>query len=215
MGKNSKASLYVSNKLMKKYPCDISELLYPWCDQVHPRQESKKNIILYWGYLGAAVDFERIEELAADVKSNSLEIEIWLVGPVASEAKEPLDCILKNNPEIKLFSPRSLEDIPTGRVLCGIEFISKHFKNSQVLEFPNKAPRLLAYGIPLVYSGCQLLDRPFFLRYDGRINDVINNINSNMVNIQQSINDHFKTSNSQSVLDRVKLTIGRAAAKSL
>lgn len=199
MALNARATLYVSTKLISKYKCSKTILFYPWTDVrnfVMPKV-TKKNIILYWGYISLAFDFSVLEQMAIQIHQCSLNMKILLVGPVESSVQSIVNRLAKEYSCIAISPPKkNLEDLEIEKVLFGIELISPDFRNASFLELPNKAPRLLSYYIPLVYSGCDLLDEPFFIRYGGSVDNLVNTIENRTVLIKDAIDKYFLKNNS-------------------
>lgn len=202
MASRSDSTLYVSSKLKDKYPSKIAVVFYPWADYAKCSSVSvKKDIILYWGYISIAFDFDALEVMARNIKDECLDYNIWLVGPIEGHIKSHCERIVNKYDCIHYFGPMDISKVPTNRVKFGFELLSDKFLNGGMVEFPNKAPRLLAYSIPLVYSGCDLLDEPFFIRNKPILSDLIRYIDFNRIDIDNSIISYFKDNSSSARLD--------------
>lgn len=214
--RTANATLYVSSKLMKNYPSKRGVLFYPWADKDFIQfplgddakdRKSSKNIILYWGYLTIALDYDKFEEMAAEIDSASLGYKIQLVGPVASNVEHRLQKLLREYKCVEVRAETDLANLDLSRVLFGVEFLAADFENGKIVEFPNKGPRLLAKGIPLVYSGCDLISEPYFIRYRSNLIDTINYVVNNSTQIQGAIQDYFRDNNSMERLRTFKSLI--------
>ncbi|WP_157698691.1 hypothetical protein [Geobacter sp. DSM 9736] len=196
MTSSSYAALYVSIGLMKKYPCERQLLFYPWSDQKRMEREAHKKTLLYWGYISVAVNLAEFDRIATQIEAKSLGLRILLVGPVDDAVSVLVQDLVAKHECISYHPPAKLEDLDLKDVLFGVELLDPGFKNSQFVEFPNKAPRLLSYGIPLVHSGCRLLDKPFFIEYKGNIEDVVSFVRTYSPEINSAIDDYFEENNS-------------------
>lgn len=211
MAKRSLKTFFVSQRLAQKYPSKNSFLLYPWSDRKYaPVVQEERNIFLYWGYISEILDFDAIRRLAEDLNDNMEDGVIYLVGPVVPGVQNRLDQLLIEYPCIKYLSPRSLEVLPLNNVIFGIEFIDSSHPNAAFVEVPNKAPRLLSYGIPLLYSGVDLLDLPFFFRYEYSILKVREKLDACGETIQGEICDYLASYNSDFILNNFSSFLGNA-----
>jgi len=204
MAQMSAATLYTSTELMRRYPARKQVLFYPWADKVSVSKEEKRNIILYWGYMSIALDYEKIEEMANQIQNSALDFSILLVGPVASNVENRVRRLVADYECINIMPATDLSNIETQRVLFGIELISPTFDNAKQLEFPNKGPRLLSYGIPLVYSGCDLLPCRFFIRYQGNFSKIVHDIAVASNEISSAIDYYFIENNSGTRLNDLR-----------
>lgn len=204
MCNKSELTVYVSESLKKKYPAENSLVIHPWVDglksNVIEGKSGSKNIILYWGYLSNAIDFSIFENIAKQIQSKYTDMKLLIIGPVQNGVEVHLDRLLSSFDCVEYRTPRDLSDVETERVLFGLEPISKEFKNSEFVEFPNKSARLISYGIPLVYSGCELATYPFFIAYNDNLNELLIFISDQRDLINNSILNYLKINNSESVL---------------
>lgn len=208
MAAGADSTLYVSTQIQKKYKSKNSVLFYPWADRVKPANHAdQKNIILYWGYISIALDFDLIEKMAGQIIEHELDLNIMLVGPVDDGVADKISRITNKHSCVTLHTPRDLCEIETDRVLCGIEPISPDFHNGANVEFPNKGPRLLSYGIPLVYSGCKLLNEKYFIEYQGSLVETDRYIRENSELIAASIDEYFLKNSSEARLSTINTLI--------
>ncbi|SFP63916.1 hypothetical protein SAMN05443579_113104 [Variovorax sp. PDC80] len=216
MAAKADAALYVSTLLRTKYPAKNGYLFYPWSDFEFFSEKNKKrrDVILYWGYISSHLNLEQIEEMARQILDSSLSLEIHLVGPLDSLVSERILELAQKFSCVKYFPPRSLKALDMERVLCGLELLGKDFKNAGAVEFPNKAPRLLAYGIPLVFSGCALLKEPYFIEYQENISALVSEINEKSDAIDASISDYFLKNNSKIRLDKIREILKKVSLSS-
>lgn len=198
MSERSDHTLFVSNPLMEKYKSDNAVLFHPWADKKDVSSiKTDKSIILYWGYICHTLDYEVIEEMASQIASKSLPLEIVLAGPVSENFSEKIRSITASHSCISYHPPtETLEDLEIKRVIFGIEPLRQDYKNGAMVEMPNKGPRFLAHGIPLVYSGCSLMSKPFFVEYNGDIESTTRHISENSESINKSIDEYFRENNS-------------------
>ena len=200
MAKNSYATLYVSKALIKKYPSKHSILFHPWADKISFFKK-EPNIILYWGYISTATDIGLIAKIADQIEKKSLNLKLLLIGPLASKKDKQLSELIDSHPRILEYrTPRGLSEIEMESVLCGLEPLSQGFENANFVEMPNKAPRLLSYGVPIVYSGCVLENASYFIKYEGDIEKIAFLINLYKEKISCDIDDFFLKNSSRSRL---------------
>lgn len=198
MAANADATLYVSSQLMRLYPGKQPLLFYPWADKQlkGANRRGKRNVILYWGYLSGHFDFRTLEQMAREISDLSLDLRIRLVGPADEKGKREIEGLVSKYRCIAYEPPTALENLDVDSVLFGVELLSPGFRNASVVEFPNKAPRLLSYGIPLVYSGCELMDSPFFIKYKGDVEKISREVLENGREIEDAIERYFLENNS-------------------
>lgn len=206
MAAKADAALYVSTLLQSRYPCAKEILFYPWADPDHisDYSTSGRHIVLYWGYISSHLDLVQIEMMAKQIFDFSLSLEIHLIGPIEPSTAEVVRGLAQSFSCVKYFPPRNINSSSMKDVLFGIELLSPEFKNSEVVEVPNKAPRLLAYGVPLVFSGCTLLKEPYFIKYDGDLRALLSDLKRNSKSIGNAIEGYFLTNNSAARLRQIK-----------
>lgn len=212
MASTSTATLYVSKKLKEKYPSKNGHIFYPWSDKIEGINEyssSKRNIILYWGFISSHLNFLEIEDMCRQITNSNSNLEIHLIGPTCIKSEKIIGNLTSKYNCIKYYSPRNLESINTESVLFGIELLSSNFKNSNVVEMPNKAPRLISYGIPLVYSGCNLLPYSFLIKYNNNLEDTVKFIRQNWNNISKSIDNYLTKNNTIARLNLIEDLINK------
>lgn len=208
MAADADATLYVSTQLQKTYKSKKSVLFYPWADKIKTADNaSQRNTILYWGYISAAIDFQLIEMMARQIIEHDLDLKIMLVGPVDKSVLDKVSNIAKKYSCLTLHSPRDLSEIDTNKVIFGIEPISPDFHNGANVEFPNKGPRLLSHGIPLVYSGCKLLNKRYFIEYNGNLLETAQHIRENFNLIAEAIDEYFLENSSEARLSTIETLI--------
>jgi hypothetical protein len=204
MTESSDASLYTSSRLAAKYPGRRSLIFHPWADaSLIKRKKIKRKKILHWGYMSKALDFSKIECMAMQIQELSMDMEILLVGPVEKHAKRAIEKLASYGC-VTYQPPTGLQFLKVEEILFGIELISPDFLNSTMLEMPNKGPRLLACGIPVVYSGCELVDEPFFIRFEGDLAATVKLVEDREELIDRAIDRYFLQNNSAARLKTLR-----------
>jgi hypothetical protein len=208
MARISDGALYLSTSYMRSYPSRNSTLFYPWADKKRLDRAKERRVILYWGYISSLLDFSAIEEMARQIHQENLNLRILLVGPIDAAAHDALQDILSKYSCVEARPPTDLELLDPQEVLFGIEILDGKYKNSLKVEVPNKAPRLLSYGIPLVYRNCPLLNEPFFIPYDKDLRKMAQKIIDAEQEILDSIERYFEANNSAARLRTISRLIG-------
>jgi hypothetical protein len=199
MSKNSFATLYVSSQLMRKFPGKRKILFQPWDDLKTVNSEGlRKDIILFWGYISIGIDLNFFSSISRQLVDEKLDLKIWIVGPVDPIMSSKLQKLISDCRNVEYYTSRSLDEIPMNRVCLSVLPVSASFKNSEMLEMPNKAPRILSYNVPLLYTGCKLQKYSFFIEYNGSIGDAYYYVESNCKIIKIDIEEYFYNNNSSS-----------------
>ncbi|PTC00729.1 hypothetical protein C9975_05955 [Thalassospira xiamenensis] len=149
--KMSDEVLCVSDPLCKQVAnwC-APKLFLPWTSQtyVYP-VAGHRNAVLLWAHINDRIDFD----LISDVASGAPNIEIVLVGPVASKVKSRLNAICLRHKNIRSLQPASLDEIDFSDFFAAIIPYRKDRKDVEAVTASNKTFQLLSRGMPLIVSG--------------------------------------------------------------
>lgn len=191
---NSDHVLTVSRPLanqLKEY-C-TPKLFYPWADKSYhqPRRDTKRSVLLFWGYVTGRLDYDYIRLLADAIYSRDYSYRIMIVGPIIQDCKKIRD--LKSHPCVMLKDSMQLCDMQMDDVLCGFIPYKSGVPSIDVISLPNKTLQLLARGIPQLISGMpNFIKKPFVFRLS---NDIcidlkkIQNIESEFSSLQKDIEE--------------------------
>ena len=204
MSKTSFATLYVSSQLMRKFPGKRQILFQPWDDLKENNNEIlRKDLILFWGYVSIGIDLNFFSSISHQLNVEKLDLKIWIVGPVDPAMSSKFEKLINDCDNIEYYSPMGLDEIPMHRVCFSVLPVSSNFKNSEMLEMPNKGPRILSYNVPLLYTGCHLQNYSFFIKYSGSIKDVYYFVENNYDAIKIDIKKYFNKNNSISRINLI------------
>jgi hypothetical protein len=146
------------------------ELFLPWADRAYrkPCHSSRRDTLLYWGYINKRVDFRLVRDFAEQAARVRPNIRFVFAGPVQDKLFGGVRS-LGSRRNIQIVPPADLEELVTDRVLAG--FLP--YRADRVVDagtLPNRALRLLAWGLPLLISGLPALPRfmkaSFIVRMD-------------------------------------------------
>lgn len=141
------------------------ELFYPWADQAYdaPTKLGQRKQLLFWGYIGDRIDYERVISLADFFAAHALDFELVFVGP-QREGWRPLKALARH-PVVTLRDAIPLNALPLESVLAAFIPYRGGVKSFDAIVLPNKALQMLARGLPLIITGMpDFLDAPFVFR---------------------------------------------------
>src|SRR5258705_6459522 len=193
--RSSDAVLTVSYPLLEKLRSINREthLFFPWAEKNYspPRQNSKRNVVLYFGHINHRLDFKLMEAIA------SAGITLRLTGPVQYTVnKDALKKLLLHK-NVSLLPPSPMNEVDFSDVSCSILPYDLNIKSVNACSVSNRSFNLLSYGIPLVASalpgGIEL--GPDVISYCDSAEQFISRIRyfqHNFMNVQPSISHSLK-----------------------
>lgn len=165
----SRHALFSSKRLLEKYakttPADV---FYPWATVVpdETKLDVKRNRIVFWGYIGQHLDFDKVEELLAYITKHDLDYSIEFFGPVEPSVNDVLNSLQSRYSKFEFYPPCGFEELKPESIAFALELIKPGKKFGSFIEVPNKAPNFIVHGIPLVYSGIDLPKESYFICLD-------------------------------------------------
>jgi hypothetical protein len=147
------------------------ELFLPWADCAYrkPCHSSRRDTLLYWGYINKRVDFRLVRDFAEQAASVRPNIRLLFAGPVQDKLFGGVRS-LGSARNIQIVPPAGLEELVTDRVLAGFLPYRANVRVVDACTLPNRGLRLLARGLPLLISGLPALPHfmkaPFIVRMD-------------------------------------------------
>ena len=168
----SQRVLTVSVPLQKQLsPYSDPELFLPWADRPYrrPRPSANRDILLFWGYINARIDFRAVRHYADALARSRPEVRLAFVGPV--DPRIPVDAAaLRAQPNVEIWPPTALDELPLDRVLAACIPYRAHDPEIDAITLSNKGFQLLARGIPLLVSSLpavpNFIEAPFVSRMD-------------------------------------------------
>jgi hypothetical protein len=168
--KSSEGVLAVSNKILKFIPRRTKKwIFHPWAEKKYKAPlSSERNVLLFWGFLNARIDIDRVTSLARQLARAGSDYQIWFIGPLEESGKKILQLSRWQNirviPKAKQISEKEWK-----KILCGLIPYQSGIPENDAIELPNKAMKILVRGVPLLISGMpEILVRPFIYRLDSK-----------------------------------------------
>lgn len=143
-----------------------ANLFWPWADQPYlaPNLVGTRDLLLFWGYINAKLDFGLVTKLADRLARERPGLRLLFVGPVARSAKIEF-ARLRERVNVDVQPATAVDDLPLERVLAALIPYRRNVPNIDAITLPNKAPQLLARGIPLLIAGMpHFIAEPFVFR---------------------------------------------------
>lgn len=181
------------------------EIFLPWSDvpYKYPSKISRKNTVLFWGYINYRIDWNFIIKISDVMKVNFPKFTLMFVGPVEKNANIPKEVFHKNN--IKFNRSKSLSELNLENVLF---FINPYKRSDEVdmCYISNKTFQLLSYGIPVGITGMpNFIDEDFVFRLsENNLVNIINKIKNKFFFVQPSIENFVKQNSSNKRLRQFK-----------
>ena len=148
------------------------KLLLPWADGSYesPNPSSKRNRLLFWGYINDRLNFDYIIKLLNLIASENLDLFLDFVGPVC--CRDSRLKTLSAHPNFKLVQATSLENLDIDSVLAAfIPYVAGN-RADDVTSLPNKAFPMLSKGLPILITGMpNFIELPFVFRLDKGMNN--------------------------------------------
>jgi hypothetical protein len=164
----SRHALFSSKRLLEKYAKTIpSDVFYPWATVVpdETKLAVKRNRIVFWGYIGQHLDFEKVEELLVYIRKHDLDYFIEFFGPVEPKVSKLLSNLHFRYSKFKFYPPCSFEELKPESIAFALVLIKPGKKFASFGEVPNKTPNFIVHGIPLAYSGINPKSEIFFFEF--------------------------------------------------
>lgn len=164
--------LTVSVPLQKQLaPYSDPELFLPWADRPYrrPAGGTERDILLFWGYVNARIDFEAVSRYAAALERTRPEVRMVFVGPV-DEKISAAAVRLRSRSNVELWPTTALDELPLDRILAACIPYRAHDPEIDAITISNKGFQLLARGLPLLISSLpavpNFIEAPFVFRMD-------------------------------------------------
>ncbi|PXF63034.1 hypothetical protein DL796_06160 [Kangiella spongicola] len=173
----SKATLSVSYPLdnMLKLFSNNSYLFLPWCDDQYeqPQKSGNRNVVLYYGFINNRIDWSIIKGLLEQ------KVQLRFVGPINEKKAKQLVRKLSSYENFEYLPPRCLSEVNLQDVCCSIAPYDIKIKSVQACTISNRAFRLLAKGIPVIYPSLPyIIESPNeVISTASSVNEYIDNIN--------------------------------------
>jgi len=168
LASQAKLCFFSSRRLLNKYDSE-GKVFYPWSwseeicsDEVVLNSIPNRNRIVYWGTVGRHVNFTELEMLAETITELGLDLRVELYGAVEPTCSNVVADLEYRYSCFSYEGMCDFSEIKPETILVGLELLRKDFDFVEKIEFPNKAPRFLSRGIPVFYSGCNLVERGGF-----------------------------------------------------
>lgn len=201
--KASDRVLTVSSPLVEKLAAHCApDLFRPWADVSYaPPVVSRRDTLLFWGYINDRLDFARIEQLADALPA----CHLMFVGPVEPSAQARMrELAARGNVDLR--PACALLELPVDRVLAALIPYRTGSDRIDAIELSNKALQLLARGLPLLISGMpRFVDKPFVYRLDAHNSDpgtVVARIRDEFDGCQSKIEDFVSRNSAEARLQQ-------------
>lgn len=165
----SRHALFSSKRLLEKYARTTpSDVFYPWATVVPDETKLgvKRNRIVFWGYIGQHLDFDKVKELLAYITNHDLDYSVEFFGPVEPSVDHLLNSLKSRYSKFEFYPPCGFEELKPESIAFALELIKPGKKFGSFVEVPNKAPNFIVHGIPLIYSGLDLPKESYFIYID-------------------------------------------------
>jgi hypothetical protein len=178
------------------------KLFFPWSNNQYqyPSNVNNRNQLLFWGYIGDRLDFNRIISLAKSFNSNEKKYEIILVGP--HNPREKIIKQIKNIPTIKLKKSTSFVDLDLENTLAIFIPYKANLRSNDMCTIPNKLLQLMSRGLPVIITGMpNFITAPFVFRLsesNQHANKILLNLSLNFESLQPEISS-FVTNHSAQI----------------
>ena len=124
-----------------------TNILLPWAEShyMYPNMSSKRDVVLYWGFIDHRIDWSIIEYLLSN------NIKLRFVGFINQEINDQIKKYTVYD-NFELISPTPINNLYMGDICCSILPYCTKSDAIRVVTVNNRVFQLLARGIPLVYS---------------------------------------------------------------
>jgi hypothetical protein len=141
------------------------QLFLPWADGNSGRIRSSvfRTELLYWGYIGDRIDWQRVFSLAEHFSINGSSFRLIFVGPHNSNDKN-IRRLLKF-PSVVFRGPTNIDQLNFNKTLGIFIPYKAGTKENDAIFMPNKLLQLLSKGLPVIITGMpHFLEASFVFR---------------------------------------------------
>ncbi len=153
----------VSNPLKQRLSkwCE-PELFLPWADKPYqpPSLSSRRNVLLYWGYINNRLDIATLQGCASELSRVGLRLRF--VGPMDSRGAK-LKRLLSNDSNVEWLPATPFDQLITTDCFAALLPYRLDYSPNLVAQLPNKALQLLSLGLPLISTDLPHIQRAQFL----------------------------------------------------
>ena len=157
-------TFFSSHRIAKNYGKEAT-VIYPWTyknnikDVDEVKQTIKRrNRILFWGPVGRHVDLDKSEAICMENERLKCGYKIEICGPIGRGMKKHILHLEKNYSCFAYATSKTFPALEPSSVAAALQVINPlNSEFANMIEVPNKIPNFLAYGIPVFYSGCNLI----------------------------------------------------------
>jgi len=179
------------------------KLFYPWTNLRYQKpKKSKKNKIIYWGYINDRIDFEYLIKLAFKLEQKKSKIKIILYGPL-NISKKKISKIL-NQPNIYIHPPKDINKIDLSDFFAAIIPYKSGIPENDCITFPNKLAPLLSKGLHICKKGMPKFVSAKFIHKlsndTSKATDTLIKLKLNYSKYQYHISNFIKKNNSKTRL---------------
>jgi len=142
----------VSNSLVEQ---TNGQLLLPWADSIYekPNRDTERNVLLYYGFINNRIDWLVVEGLLAN------KYIVRFVGPVnQSEASIKIKELIGEFSNFEYQEATDINELYVDDVIASIAPYDLNYSSVKACQLSNRAFRLLAKGIPTIYSDLPLVE---------------------------------------------------------